>query len=237
LTQNTDVRWLSEIDRKLALVVVPRSKFDRLVFTQRLVEAGLTLVIEGEKHAKSDFQRAKGIRNGLMIAILALFQRRLKNFAALEIGQTFKEVDGNWWISLPGHSTKTKRWDERRIPKFLNHAIGLYLNQARPMLRQSSTPDNSLWISSRTGSRFTYKNLGTLISKITFQTLGVDVSPHLFRTAGATTAAMFAPDTPHLASALLGHADPRTTDAHYKRTTSINAGKIYGALIQKYRTR
>src|SRR5262249_52658042 len=45
------------------------------------------------------------------------------------------------------------------------------------------------WISSRTGGRFTYKNLGTLISKITFRTLGVDVSPHLFRTAAASTAA------------------------------------------------
>lgn len=38
---------------------------------------------------------------------------------------------------------------------------------------------NVLWISSRTGVKYTTKNLGTLISKITFQTLGVNVSPHL----------------------------------------------------------
>jgi len=74
-----------------------------------------------------------------------------------------------------------------------------------------------------------------LISKITLQTLGVDVSPHLFRTAAATTAAMFAPATPHLASALLGHTDPRITDEHYKRTSSVNAAKAYAALIQQYR--
>ena len=109
---------------------------------------------------------------------------------------------------LPGSSTKNKRWDERRIPNSLNHAIRLYLNEARPILMRSSVDDNSLWISSRTGRRFTYKNLGTLISKITFRTLGVDVSPHLFRTAAASTAAMKLPQYPHLSSALLGHTDP-----------------------------
>jgi site-specific recombinase XerD len=152
---------------------------------------------------------------------------------ALEIGNTFKEVNGSWWIR-PGSSTKNKRWDERRIPNSLNRVIGLYLNQARPILMRSSADDNSLWISSRTGRRFTYKNLGTLISKITFRTLGVDVSPHLFRTAGASTAAMKLPQFPYLSSALLGHADPRVTDEGYKRMTSLNAGKVYAALVEGY---
>jgi integrase len=229
--------WLAEIESELALVMVPRSKFDRLVLTHRIVEAGLTLIAEAEMYAKSNFERAIGIRNGLVIAILALCQIRLKNFVALEIGSTFKEVNGSWWISLPSSSTKNKRWDERRIPSSLNHAIGLYLNQARPILMESSVDDGSLWISSRTGLRFTYKNLGTLISKITFQTLGVDVSPHLFRTAAASTAAMNLPQFPHLSSALLGHTDPRVTDEDYKRTTSLNAGKIYAELVQEYLNR
>src|SRR5271168_1242313 len=59
---------------------------------------------------------------------------------------------------------------------------------------KSGVLTNSLWISSRTGQRYTTKNLGTLISKITLQTIGVDVSPHLFRTAAATTAAMYGGD-------------------------------------------
>ena len=41
-------------------------------------------------------------------------------------------------------------------------------------------------------------------------------------------------NTPHLASALLGHTDPRVTDEDYKRTTSINAAKTYTALIRQY---
>jgi integrase len=237
LNPSIDFSWLAEIESELALVMLPRSKFDRLVLIGRIVEAGLTLIAEADKHAKSNFERAKGIRNGLMIAILALCQLRLKNFVALEIGSTFKEVNGSWWISLPSSSTKNKRWDERRIPNSLNHAIGLYLNEARPVLMRSTLGDSSLWISSRTGQRFTYKNLGTLISKITFRTLGINVSPHLFRTAAASTAAMNLPQFPHLPSALLGHTDPRVADKHYKRTTSLNAGKIYAELVEGYLTR
>jgi integrase len=40
------------------------------------------------------------------------------------------------------------------------------------------------------------------------------------------------PALPHLASALLGHTDPRVTDEHYKRTTSLNAGRLYADLIE-----
>jgi site-specific recombinase XerD len=234
LNAQIDFAWLVEIERELALVMVPRSKFDRLVLTQRIVEAGLTLIAEAEKYAKSNFERAQGIRNGLMIVILALSQIRLKNFVALEIGSTFKQVNGSWWISVSSGNAKNRKWIEKRIPNSFNHVIELYLKQARPIMMRSSTSDNSLWISSRTGRRFSYKNLGTLVSKITFRALGVDVSPHLFRTAAASTAAVKLPEYPHLASALLGHADPRVADEHYKRTTSLNAGKVYAALVQEY---
>ena len=46
---------------------------------------------------------------------------------------------------------------------------------------------------------------------------GVDVSPHLFRTAAASTAATCGGNTPHLASAVLHHTDPRVTEKHYNR--------------------
>jgi integrase len=234
LTPAVDYSWLAEIEKDLALVMVPRSKFDRLVFTQQLVDAGLTLIAEAQRFAKNDLARAIGVRNGLMIAILAFDPIRLKNFAALKIGGTFKEVHGRWWITLPARETKSHRPDERRIPKSLNGAIELYLTQSRPVLFGSRPPNDFLWISSRTGKPMTKKNLGTLISKITLETLGVDVSPHLFRTAAATTAAVYGGSTPHLASALLGHTDPRLTEEHYNRATSVNAANIYGALIRQY---
>jgi integrase len=236
LAPAADYSWLAEIEKDLALVMVPRSKFDRLVFTERLVEAGLTLVAEAQKFPKNDLSRARGVRNGLMVALLAFCPIRLKNFAALKIGHTFKEVHDSWWIALPGMDTKSHRPDERRLPKLLNSAIDVYLNQSRPILFGSRPPTDFLWISSSTGRSMTRKNLGTLISKITFNTLGVDVSPHLFRAAAATTAAAHGSSTPHLASAVLGHTDPRVTEEHYNRATTVNAAKIYAALIQQYQS-
>jgi integrase len=235
LASAQDFSWLAEIEKDLALVAEPRSKFDRLVLTGRLVEAGLTLVTEAQGFARNDLGRARGIRNGLMIALLALCPVRLKNFAALEIGRTFREVHGKWWIALPSITTKSRRPDERAVPALLNPAIHAYLNEARPFLLGSAPATDALWISSTRRRQLTAKNLGILISKITLQTVGVDVSPHLFRTAAASTAAAYGGNVPHLASALLNHTDPRITEQHYDRATSMSAAQSYAALIKEYR--
>jgi len=236
LAPTFDFSWMAEIEKDLALEMEPRSKFDRLVLTGRLVEAGLTLVAEAQEFATTDLARARSVRNGFLVALLALCPIRLKNFADLEIGHTFKEIDGSWWIALPRHLTKSRRPDERRVPAWLNRYIDVYLNQSRPILLGSSPPTNALWISSATGGRRTIKNLGTLISKITLETIGVDVSPHLFRTAAASTAAMYGGNTPHLASALLNHTDPRVTEEHYNRASSMSAAAAYALIISGFRT-
>ena len=49
-----DFTWLADIEKDLALVMRPRSKFDRMVMTEVLVEAGLTLIHEAESLAKPD---------------------------------------------------------------------------------------------------------------------------------------------------------------------------------------
>ena len=206
LAPSADFSWLAEIEKDLELVMEPRSNSDRLVFSGWLVQAGLTLAAEAQEFAANDLARARGVRNGLMIALLAFCPIRLKNFAALEIDHTFKKVDERWWITLPSVSTKSRRPDERCVPELLNPVIHVYLTQSRPVLL-CAIPTNALWISSNTGGPITTNNLSTLISKYA-ETIGVDVSPHLFRTAAASTAAAYGSATPHLASALLNHADP-----------------------------
>lgn len=236
LSPSTDFSWLAEIEKDLALVMEPRSKWDRVVFTERLVQAGLALITEAHEFAKNDLAKAIGVRNGLMIAVLAFDPIRSKNFASLEIDRTFKKVGNDWWITLPAPETKSRRIDERRVPNFLNEAIDNYLEDSRPVLFGSRPHSNYLWISSRTGLPLTAKNLGTLISKITLSAIGVDVSPHLFRTAAATTAAIHGSRMPHLASGVLGHKDPRVTEEHYNRATSISATNAYGSIVQQYRS-
>jgi integrase len=237
LAPTVDFSWLAEIEKDLAFVMEPRSKLDRLVFTERLVEAGLTLIAEAQGFAANDLIRARGVRNGLMIALLALCPIRLTNYTTLEIGQTFNQIHGRWWITLPRTSTKSRRPDERPVPAILNRYIyDAYLNKSRPVLLGSGPATNALWISSTTGRPMTPKNLGILISKITLETLGVDVSPHLFRTAAASTAAAYGGNTPHLGSAVLGHTDPRVTEEHYNRASSVSAAAEYARIVSAFRT-
>jgi integrase len=235
IAPGTDFEWLAEIERDIALVMVPRSKADRLVLTERLVEAGLTLIREAEMFGKTAFARAVGVRNGLLIALLALHPIRVKNFAALTISSTIINIGGRWWLHVPSDDTKSRRVDERQVPAFITDVVNRYVATHRPVLCRGVAEQLALWVSSTTGRRLTTKNLGTLISKITREAIGVDVSPHLFRTAGASTAAVYGGNYPHLASAVLGHRDPRVAEEHYNFAMGISAGEEYASITQLYR--
>jgi integrase len=229
-----DFLWLREIENDLAFLMEPKSKFGRFPSPERLLEAGLALIEEGKRRlTRGNFKRAKGIRNGLMLALLTLCPSRRKNFATLEIGTTFKQISGTWWIMIPASKTKSKqRPEERPVPPWLNPYIDLYLAEARPvLLRGAAQETQMLWISSLTRQPMKEGTVGKLITQVTLETLGIAVPPHLFRTAAATTLADVKSDMPHLASALLGHTHPRITEEHYNRATSINAAKTLGEII------
>jgi integrase len=231
-----DFSWLIEIDNDLAFVMEPKSKLDRIVFAERLVEAGLTLIEEAKQSTHADFVRARGIRNGLMLALLTICPMRRKNFAALEIGQTFEQVRDTWWVTIPATKTKSRqRPEERPVAVWLNPYITLYLEEARPVLltgaRQAT---NALWISTITRGPMTKRKVGSLIAQITQETIGIAISPHFFRSIDATTAADARGDMPHLASALLGHTHQSITEEHYNRASSLNAGKVYAEIIQNH---
>ena len=223
-----DLEWLIEIERDIRLTMQPRSKFDRVVTTRRLVETGLKLIGKARR-LRPSFEAARIYRNGLMIAVLAFCPIRLKNFAQLEIGNTFQCIEGRWWIILTAEQTKSRRVDERQIPELLTPFIGEFLEVFRPIL--AGRQDTALWISSTTKERMTIKNLGGLISKITKSEIGVDVSPHLFRTAAASTAASAMSVVPNLAAGLLGHVDRAITEIHYNRARTCDAAVSYAELL------
>jgi integrase len=227
--------WLAEIGKDLALLRRPRSKFGRMVMTEVLVEAGLTLIHEAEiTPNRSELARACQFRNGLMVALLAFCPIRRKNYAELEIGRSFVNINGTWWIVLSASETKEKRADERRVNELLTPAIDCYLGQHRPVLARSDTAPSALWLSANNGAPITAKQVTNVIGMTTLSTVGVKVSPHMFRTSAASTAATRGGDNPHLASALLHHTNPSVTNAHYNRATSLTAAESLRQIIRQY---
>ena len=102
-------------------------------------------------YGKTAIARAKGVRNGLLVALLALHPIRVKNFAALTIGKTFIKVDGRWWLHIPSDDTKSRRVDDRQVPEFMTDVINRYIESHRPVLCGTDTGHRALWVSSTTG--------------------------------------------------------------------------------------
>jgi integrase len=229
-----DLDWLIAIERELFSEMRPRPKWDRVVHADVLSDAGLTLMSEAEIAKRPKLTRARMFRNGLMVALLAYCPIRLKNFAALEIGRSFVDVDGIWWILLTAAETKEKREDERPVSEELTSFIARYLNVYRPILARGNGKTNALWMA-MDGKPMSYASTGELITETTRMTVGVPVSPHLFRTAGVTTLATRAGDKPHAGSALLHHRPGRVAQENYNRATCVSAGRSLAAVNQGYR--
>ena len=224
------------------------------MLTERLVEAGLTLIREADADINGpQLRRALLFRNGLMVALLAPCPIRLRNFAALEIGRSFLRLESGWWIVL--EHTKSKRPDHRPVPSFLTVSIESYLEVYRPvLLRPASGGDgarldprqrparstvippietaSALWLS-RLGTPLSSSQVERAITETTRMALGVPVNPHRFRTADATSAALHAPQSPHLASALLQHFDPKVTEQHYNRASSLSVARDFAKLVRE----
>jgi hypothetical protein len=248
ITPDRDFTWLAEIEKDLVLLERPKDKFDRLVTTECLVRApgvGYFRQAEGNK-SLSPFARALAARNGLMVALLALDPIRLRNFATLEIGSNFVSLDGKWWIVLD--DTKSGRPDHRSVPVLLTPLIARYLEPHRVILCGDETPrrrrrvqastaprpdrTKALWIS-RFAGPLSYSAVERVITETTRVLTGRPVSPHLFLAAAATSAALSL--SPHLASALLQHADSRVTEDHYNRASSLSVARDFAALIGRMR--
>ena len=104
-----DLAWLMEIERELFSQMRPRSKWDRVVLTEVIIEAGLTLIAEAELPGKlPKLTRARMVRNGVMLTLLAQNPIRLKNFSALESGAaSSKSVRHGGFCSQPPRRRKS----------------------------------------------------------------------------------------------------------------------------------
>ena len=162
-----------------------------------------------------------------MIALLGLCPIRLKNFSALALGTSIRKFENSWWIILSAPEAKARRPDEREVPGMLTPYLDHYVQVVRLILHRRS---NALWIGMY-GEAMSYSAVESAITKSTKAALGVAVSPHLFRSSAASSAYRHASQSPHLASALLQHTHPKTTQEHYNKAQSAGYAMAFSDLI------
>ena len=224
-----DFTWLAEIESDLRYLARPRPKYGRIISSERLFRLGIEVMRRGEESTNlTELARARLVRDGLMIALLALCPIRLRNLADLRLGQHLRKIGETWWIILTASETKSNRPDERPVPEVLTTFIDRWVDHWRRFFRGAA---DAVWPSIK-GGRLAYTYVGNIITKTTFRELGVAVNPHLFRDCAVYTVASTAGDQMGIACGLLQHSDPRVTEKHYNRGAISAASRRYQAIIR-----
>jgi integrase len=83
------------------------------------------------------------------------------------------------------------------------------------------------------GGPLAYTYVGRIITETTRRELGVAVNPHLFRDCAVHTVAINAGDRMGIASGLLQHTDPRTTEKYYNKGASVSAVRKYQQILDQ----
>jgi integrase/recombinase XerD len=164
-----------------------------------------------------------------MMAILAARAFRRGNLAQMRVGQHIKNVDGDYVCSFTAAETKNRRELVEPLPVGLTRYIDRYLDEVRPALLRGHICD-AFWVSTYRRA-LSEQSIYTKVCAATEEELGVRLSPHLFRDALATGIATDDPEHIRMASRLLGHADPRTTERHYIHAQAITASRRYNGVV------
>lgn len=228
LNPQLDLFWLKEIELKLEDGKRPAPKGPRVVNSDRIFAAGINLIRRAEvKTHRTDLQRARMVRDGLLIAFLSVCPIRLKNLAAMTVGQTIVREGNEWWLLLSGSDTKSKRLDHRVIPRVLAQWIDFYVERYKPVFPASKT---AMW-PSQYGGAMSKSGVQRLVTDTTRRELGKAIGPHMFRHCVPYTLANLDGSQIGLASALLQHTDPRTTEKHYHLAQSIDSSRAFEQIV------
>jgi integrase len=235
MTPAEDWTWLLTIAKRIEAHAQRRSKRDRLRTSDELFTLGLHLMEQGElmveESGRVTKEAALTYRDGLLIALLAAAPIRRGSLASLAVGHNVLRVGGGWLLALKASEMKNKRPLDLLLPSRLGKTVDRYLERFRPALF-GSAGHSGLWASAK-GAPLTGAALYQAVCKRTKAAFGRPVNPHLFRDGAATFWALKAPGQVRAAGALLGHADPRTTERYYNQANAIMAGRKLADAISR----
>jgi hypothetical protein len=152
-------------------------------------------------------------RNGLLLALLATWGRRLRPTAALRSGhELVLKEDGHYRIELTADLVKTKQADGCDLWESLTPYIQHYLAVVRPALLGDASCD-AFWVT-RDGTKLSAKGIQERVLQLTRKRFGTGFGPHRFRHAIITCAHLHLADQPGIGAGLLG-ISPEVAEQSY----------------------
>lgn len=208
-------------------------KQGRVLSSEVLLKAGLTLATNTAEAATTPLRRLVDMRDGTMIALLSLLPMRRRSFCELTLGQSIHVTPTSIVISLSGDMTKTGVPWEAAVPSQVEPLLRSYIDEVRPALMQRGDHRHDrLWVCKK-GEVFEENHLGSRIGTLTLRLTGKRIPPHFFRDAAATTLARMSPDAAKLIRPVLAHSGFRTAERHYIHAQTIDAGRVYTVIIRQ----
>ena len=234
LAPQKDWRFLSRFAARIRSQHRPARSKVHLRLSDELLVLGFALMDEAVSQTTKR-KVAILFRDGLIIAVQALFANRRRNLASIHIGKNLIVTGDAYLLRFEEDETKTGQFLEFECPAELTSAIDAYLTIHRPYLaeltgRWSKPIGEALWISSD-GSPMTEMAVYDVVRKRTKAAFGKATSIHLFRDAAATTLAIADPENVRVAASLLGHRDLATTERYYQQANQQIAHREFVATL------
>lgn len=234
LGSHKDWRFLGRVASRLRSQHRPARSKVHLQLSDELLDLGFALMDEAA--SQTTIRKAAIVyRDGLIIAIQALFANRRRNLASVQIGKNLIVTGDTYLLRFEEGETKTGQFLEFECPAELTSAIDAYLTIHRPYLaeltgRWSKPIGDAFWISSD-GSPMTEVAVYDVVRKRTKAAFGKAMSIHLFRDAAATTLAIADPENVRVAARLLGHRNLATTERYYQQANQQIAHREFVATL------
>lgn len=211
-----------------------RDKFRRLRPAHEIAAWAYARMREIERQEAPGRQALVDYRNALCVALLiSCPMMRLRNLTMIEVGVHLEKRHGTWRLTFDAGETKTGRVMTCDLPERLAPWLERYLEHHRPLLLRGNDSAR-LWISLR-GQPIAANNLAECVGTTTQAAFGVTIRPHLFRDCAATSVAVENPERVGTAPAILGHAEPSTTERHYMHANAIVATRRHRQSVERLR--
>jgi integrase len=181
-----------------------------------------------------DTQEALTYRNTLMVALLVHCPIRLRNLTMIRIGRHLNNIEDRYQLDFEPSEVKTDRYLTLTLPTELTPYVDTWLEVWRPILLKDPVID-AFWIGIK-GAPMQNRGVYGCVIAATEAAFGTSINPHLFRDIAASWIVDMTPENVGIASSLLGHINPATTEDHYIQANQAIAGDRYRNSINELRS-
>jgi integrase len=229
-----DWEWLYVLLAKLQLFRKPsRDKRARMQSPTVIANWSFNQLDKLNKGWLSDTQGALTYRNTLMVTLLVHCPIRLRNLVMIRIGKHLIKVEDRYQLDFEPSEVKTDRYLTHFLPAELTPYVDIWLEAWRPLLLKDPVID-AFWVGIK-GKPMRSRGVYGCVVATTEDAFGTSINPHLFRDIAASWIVDMTPENIGIASSLLGHINPATTEDHYIQANQSIAGARYRSSVDELR--